>query len=71
MGALKGGGKAIKGDEEASHDNGKALNGDARKPLKDDGDAKKGDVKRRRGSVKGQLRCVKRRRKALMVDGEG
>ena len=42
MGALKGGGEAIKNDEEASHDNGKALNGDDREPLKDDGDAKKG-----------------------------
>ena len=55
MGALKGGGEEIKGDEEASHDNGKALNGDDREPLKKDGDAKKGD----REALKGDEEALK------------
>ena len=46
MGALKGVGEAIKCDEEALHDNRKALNGDDREPIKDDGDAIKGAQRR-------------------------
>ena len=42
-------------EEEASHDNGKALNGDDRKPLKDDVDAKKGD----REALKGDEEALK------------